>query len=202
MNQGGWYTSSTNIYTSYIYNIDTYLLSQRQKYILTQNIERILLQQGEASFYTSLTPGYARNLYPNSLPNMRDQVAEVLGQDVNSSLLPLWMTSQQADGSTLGFTPAWVICYTKPGFSASIKRNIETLWVDPIGNLYRLNLINFTLDRFTVDKVITYDYDKTLSPPAWTGLPSATPVPDPLDSQNFYVLFPRKTILPDIPQYY
>jgi hypothetical protein len=202
LNQGGWYTSSTNIYTSYIYNIDTYLLSQRQKYILTQNIERILLQQGEASFYTSLTPGYARNLYPNSLPNMRDQVAEVLGQDVNSSLLPLWMTSQQADGSTLGFTPAWVICYTKPGFSASIKRNIETLWVDPIGNLYRLNLINFTLDRFTVDKVITYDYDKTLSPPAWTGLPSATPVPDPLDSQNFYVLFPRKTILPDIPQYY
>jgi hypothetical protein len=27
-------------------------------------------------------------------------------------------------------------------------------------------------------------------------LPSASPTPDPMDSHDFYVLFPRKTILP------
>lgn len=199
---GPWYTSSTQIYTSYEYDQDTYLLSQRLKYVLTQDVIRILLQQGIPTYYTSLTPGYVRTLYPNSLPNMREQVADVLGQDVNSSLLPLWMTSQQPNGSTLGYTAAWVIAYTKPGFSNIVKRNIETLWVDPIGNPYKLNVIDFQIDRFTVDKMITYNYDKGTTPPAWTGLPSATPVPDPIDSENFYVLFPQKTILPNTPQYY
>ena len=49
---------------------------------------------------------------------------------------------------------------------------------------------------------IYINYDKNVSPPAWTGLPSASPVPDPLDSKDFYVLFPRKTILPDQTQLY
>ena len=49
---------------------------------------------------------------------------------------------------------------------------------------------------------MTYNYENTLIPPAWTGLPSATPQPDPIDSQDFYVLFPHKTILPNDPQVY
>ena len=106
------------------------------------------------------------------------------------------MTSQQANGSTLGYTPAWVIAYCKPGTSAQIKTNIETLWVDPLGKPYILNEINFELDRITVDKSITYDYDNNVTPSAWTGLPSATPTPNPKDSKDFHVLFPRKTILP------
>jgi hypothetical protein len=68
----------------------------------------------------------------------------------------------------LGFTPAWVICYTKPGKSEIIKKNIETLWP------YKLHLINFELDKFTVDKSITYNYDSTITTPDWTTLPSAT----------------------------
>ena len=71
------------------------------------------------------------------------------------------------------------------------------MWLDPIGNPYSLNTVNFKIDRFSVDKSITYNYDNRISPAAWTGLPSATPVPDPLDSKDFYVLFPRETILPD-----
>ena len=167
---GPWYTSITNIYTSY--NKD--------------------LAPG---FYTSRTPGYARQLYPNSLYNMRNRVAQVLGQEYDSRLLPLWMTSQQINGSTLGYTQAWVICYTKPGLSTAIKNNIETNWP------HTLNEINFKIDRFTVNKSATYNYDNNITPPAWTGLPSATPVPDPLDSKDFYVLFPRQTILPDETQY-
>jgi len=170
---GPWYTSEENIFSSY----------------------------SLPDYYTSLTPGVARNLYPNSLQNMREQVGEVLGQEYNSEILPKWMTSQQNDGSTTGFVPAWVICYTKPGFAETVKNNINTLWVDPVGHPYYLNAINFKIDRFTVDKSTTFDYDTTLNPPAWTGLPSASPTPEPLDSQNFYVLFPRQTILPDNTQY-
>jgi hypothetical protein len=110
------------------------------------------------------------------------------------------MTSQQENGSTLGYTQAWVICYTKPGFATTIKNNIDTLWKDPVGLPYRLNQINFKIDRFSVDKTLTYNYDKSFVPPAWTGLPSATPVPDPLDSKDFYVLFPQQTILPNSTQ--
>lgn len=170
---GPYYTSEENIFTSY----------------------------GLPDYYTSLTPGFARSLYPNSLPNMREQVGDVLGQEFNSNLLPKWMTSQQLNGSTTGFVPAWVICYTKPGFAEIVKNNINTMWVDAIQNPYRLNVINFKIDRFTVDKSTTFNYDNTLSPAAWTGLPSASPTPDPLDSKNFYVLFPRQTILPDETQY-
>ena len=163
---GPWYTSITDIFTSYA---------------------DILGQE----YYTSLTPGYAQTLYPNSLYNMRNRVAQVVGQEYDSRLLPLWMTSQQINGSTLGYTQAWVICYTRPGLSTTIKNNIQNNWG------YTLNQINFKIDRFSVDKSETYNYDKRLTPPAWTGLPSATPVPDPLDSKDFYVLFPRQTILPD-----
>jgi len=201
LNLGPWYTSSTDIYTSYEIIIDTTLDSQLQQNLLTQDFIPIIINQGTATFYTSLSPGYGQALYPNSLPNMRNRVSEVLGQEFNSNLLPLWMTSQQKDGSTLGFTQAWVIAYTKPGFSETIKENIQTKWVDILGNPLKLNLINFKIDRFTVDKSLTYNYDKGVSPPAWTGLPSATPVPNPKDSKDFYVLFPRKTILPDKTQY-
>lgn len=177
LNQGPWYTSVTDIYTSYIG------------------------QNDQVDFYTSLTPGYARLLYPNSLDNMREQIEDVLGTVNNTNILPLWMTSQQLDGNTLGFTPAWVICYTKPGFAETIKNNIETNWKNPVGQNLSLNLIDFKIDRFTVSKVNTYDFDNNLVPPAWTSLPSANPVPNPLDSKDFYVLFPRQTILPNQTQY-
>lgn len=145
----------------------------------------------EVKYYTSLTPGTARILYPNSLQNMRTRVGLELGQEFDSSILPLWMTSQQSNGSTLGFTQAWVICYTKPGLSQQIVNLINNNWP------YKLNQINFQIDRFSVNKSLTYDYDNNLNPPAWTSLPSATPVPNPIDSKDFYVIFPRKTILPN-----
>jgi len=205
LNQGPWYTSRTDIYTSFIFPLpDGYeLYTQNDDYLQTQTLVPIKTQTGAPTFYTSLTPGYVRLLYPNSLPNMRNRVGQTLGQQDDFRLLPTWMTSQQSNGSTLGFTPAWVICYTKPGFAEKVKNNIVNNWKEPITNRkYVLNEINFQIDRFTVDKRLTYNYDTTLTPPSWTQLPSATPTPDPLDSKNFYVLMPRKTILPDTPQYY
>jgi hypothetical protein len=139
--------------------------------------------------------GFARILYPNSLDDMRTRVVDVLGQTQNAALLPLWMTSQQPDGSILGYTQAWVICYTKPGYASEIVSNIERFYP------YTLNQITFEIDRFSVNKSITYDYDTTVTPNVWTALPSATPAPVPLDSEDFYALFPRKNIIPDEPQY-
>lgn len=162
-------------------------------------------------YYTSLTPGFARILYPNSLPNMRQQVVNVLGQNQNYHLLPLWMTSQQKNGSTLGYTPAWVIAYCKPGtttlngntvsYAEYIQYQIQNNWKSSSGTVQTLNTINFELDRFTVNKSATYNYDNTLSPAAFSQLPGATPTPNPIDSKDFYVLFPRETILPDHTQY-
>ena len=202
LNFGPWYSSRTDIYTSYV---DRSLVGQslqtqetiEEQLIVSENDLNLLTEEGQPNYYSSLTPGFARTLYPNSLPNMRTRTGTNLGQEFDFNLLPRWMTSQQANGSTLGYTPAWVISYCKPGTSAQIKTNIETLWLDPLGRPYTLNTINFQLDRFTVDKSVTYDYDKNITPPAWTGLPSATPTPDPIDNKDFYVLFPRKTILPD-----
>jgi len=202
LNKGPWYTSVDDIYTSYI---DTTPDGQQiqteetfeEQLIVSETELFLLTETSQPKYYTSLTPGYARALFPNSLPNMRDRTGENLGQEFDFRLLPEWMTSQQANGSTLGYTPAWVIAYCKPGTSDTIKNNIETLWVDPLGNPYTLNTINFQLDRITVDKSATFDYDNNVSPPAWTGLPSASPEPNPIDSEDFHVLFPRRTILPD-----
>ena len=197
---GPWYTSETDIYTSWIGAGDSQRLqnetASEEELLVSENNENLLTEEGQPSYYTSLTPGFAQALYPNSLVNMRSRVGQNLGQEYDFRLLPAWMTSQQANGSTLGYTPAWVIAYCKPGKSAQIKTNIETLWVDPLGKPYILNEINFELDRITVDKSITYDYDNNVTPSAWTGLPSATPTPNPKDSKDFHVLFPRKTILP------
>lgn len=175
LNLGPWITSVTDVFVSYT-------------------------DINQQPFTASLTPGYAEVLWPNSLQNMNKQIADVLNVQYDSKILPLWMTSQQENGSTLGFTRAWVICYTKPGFSKIVKNNIETKWKNQYGEINKLNQINFTLDRFSVDKSATYNYDNFFTPPAWTGLPSGTPVPDPINSKDFYVLFPRKTILPDATQ--
>jgi hypothetical protein len=159
--------------------------------VLTTAVGSMTCTIYEPTYYTSLTPGFARVLYPNSLYNMRNRVAQVVGQVTQSTLLPLWMTSQQANGSTLGYTQAWVICYTKPGLSDIIKTNIEVNWP------YTLNQINFEIDRFSVNKSATYNYNNRTVPASWSELPSASPTPDPLNSKDFYVLFPRQTILPN-----
>ena len=290
LNLGPWYTSITDIYTSYIYPVELDIVTQDDIfYITTQENQNLATNQGQPTFYTSLTPGYARILYPNSLDNMRKRVQQELGYNTNSALLPLWMTSQQIDGSTTGFVQAWVICYTsapKPvaitatqttkldktitvsdtsklvvggqivfsgnllgdiqgdkvyyvvsinnttntiqisttqygepisvggnetglmtavfdavSYAKLIKHNIENEWTTPAGKNLRLNLINFKLDRFTVNKSLTYNYDNNFVPAAWDSLPSGTPVPNPIDSYDFSVLFPQPTILPIKTQY-
>lgn len=285
LNLGPWYTSSTDIYTSYVFAQDATIITNFKEYnLLTQSGIPIILNQGVPLFNTNLSPGYARILYPNSLKNMRERVEQELGVSFDYSKLPLWMTSQQLDGNTLGYTPAWVIAYTKPveliiteatetlsEFNAIVLSSVEGIvpgrqivftgntfgnvlsnqiyYVKSIGVTghptaitisktkdgvvyplytetgimtatfnpgsyaeiikeriendwpFTLNQIDFKIDRFSVDKQLTYDYDNIIDPNVWTEYPSATPVPVPADSQDFYVLFPQKTILPNKSQY-
>jgi hypothetical protein len=104
-------------------------------------------------------------VYPNGLVNMRDQVIDVVGQI--SNVLPRWMLSVQDNGQVLGFVPAWVICYTKPGRSGQIAYNIQTQFGEP------LNKIDFEVDRYELDRLLSKNWDTetqnwTPSPPTIT----------------------------------
>jgi hypothetical protein len=90
-------------------------------------------------------------VYPNSLINMRDQVIDTVGQV--GSILPAWMTSKQANGGILGFTPAWVLAYVKPGRGDQIAYYIRTKFGE------RLNLIDFEVDRYELDRLLSKNWD-------------------------------------------
>jgi hypothetical protein len=93
-----------------------------------------------------------QTVYPNSLVDMRTQVIDTVGQV--SNVLPRWMLSKQTDGNVLGFTPAWVIAYTKPGESGQIAYNIQTQFKG------HLNLVDFEVDRYELDNLLTKNWDR------------------------------------------
>ena len=103
-------------------------------------------------------------VYPNSLDDMRNQVIDTVGQI--STKLPLWMTSKQTDGRVLGFTPAWVMCYTKPGRSRQIAYYIQSQFGT------QLNRVDFKVDRYILDRLLSRNWD-TVSQ-RWTPTPSLT----------------------------
>jgi hypothetical protein len=103
-------------------------------------------------------------VYPNSLVDMRNQVIDVVGQI--STKLPLWMTSKQANGSVLGFTPAWVICYANPGRSQQIAYYIQEYFGQ------QLNLIDFKVDRYVLDRTLSRNWDAETQ--RWTPQGSLT----------------------------
>jgi len=150
-------------------------------------------------------------VYPNSLINMRDQVIDTVGQITPA--LPLWMLSKQVNGQVLGFVPAWVIAYVKPGESGRVAYNIRTQFGD------QLNRVDFKVDRYEIDRSQTYDwipYDDSVSAGKWVPYPPAattfdndttvfdgsstrfiTPADRWTDTDEFdkYLVFPRTNIL-------
>jgi hypothetical protein len=104
------------------------------------------------------------SVYPNSLVNMRDQVIDVVGQI--SAKLPLWMTSAQSNGQVLGFTPAWVLCYTKPNRSQQIAYYLQTQFGQ------QLNRVDFKVDRYVLDRQLSRNWDTVTQD--WTPTPSLT----------------------------
>ena len=92
-----------------------------------------------------------RYLYPNSFNHMSNKIGGTLGFS-NRGALPDWMTSPQTDGRVLGFVPAMVLAYTKPGGANTIKYRLET-------SGYQLNNIAFTADRYQLDNSLSQYYD-------------------------------------------
>jgi hypothetical protein len=91
-------------------------------------------------------------VYPNSLINMRDQVIDTVGQI--SNVLPLWMLCKQANGQTLGFTPAWIIAYANPGCGEQLAYYIGQNFAE------QLNKIDFEVDRYELDNLLTKNWDR------------------------------------------
>lgn len=97
---------------------------------------------------------------PNGLINMSKQLSENIGY-VNTGILPDWMLSfQPLDDNPyilrapLGFTPAIVLAYTKPGFSKLIKYRLNQ---DKIN----FNNYQFVFDRYELDDSQQQLYDET-----------------------------------------
>jgi hypothetical protein len=137
--------------------------------VYSQIVDDLVNNQGESVSKTVQLPfaiNYGDDLVnvtavtPNSLINMRDQVIDTVGQV--SNILPAWMISQQANGRVLGFVPAWVIAYTRPGRAEQIAYNIRTLFDQS------LNLIDFEVDRYELDRLLTKNWD----PAADSWIPS------------------------------
>jgi hypothetical protein len=113
---------------------------------------------------TTINDQQISQVYPNSLDDMRDQVIDVVGQI--STKLPLWMTSKQSDGRVLGFTPAWVICYTQPGRSKQIAYYLSTQFGE------QLNRVDFKVDRYVLGTELSRNWNTDTQ--NWTPTPNLT----------------------------
>jgi hypothetical protein len=130
------------------------------------------------------TPEQINLVYPNSLENMRDQVIDTVGQV--SRVLPRWMLTRQTDGRVLGFTPAWVIAYVKPGQSGQIAYNIQTQF------LSQLNLIDYRVDRYELDNFLTKNWNREDQHWGIYDVP-LTPYPPSLTTFDIFGLPPFNT---------
>jgi hypothetical protein len=107
-------------------------------------------------------------VYPNSLIDMRNQIISQIPQ--NSTVLPLWMLSPQDNGRQLGFVPAWVIAYVQPGTARQVLYNINRIYGE------QLNKIDFTVDRYSLDRLLSKNWDPIYDSTggAWVPTPNST----------------------------
>jgi hypothetical protein len=89
--------------------------------------------------------------YPNSFVNMQSQMVDSLGY-ANKGALPDWMTSKQADGKILGFVRGAVLAYALPGKADTIAYRLRE-------SDFNLNDIDFTIDRYQLDNILTENYN-------------------------------------------
>jgi Putative Ig domain len=91
-------------------------------------------------------------LYVNSFPNMAERMGAGVGYE-NRGILPKWMTSRQENGTVLGFTRALVLAYVNPGRAKECAFRLAQNFVD-------FNLIDFTIDRYEWDSILSDNWIK------------------------------------------
>jgi hypothetical protein len=89
-------------------------------------------------------------VYPNSFTNMVRRLSANIGYQ-DRSILPTWMTSRQENGTVLGFTRALVLAYVNPGRSAEVAFRVKS-------NYDGLNTLDYTLDRYLLDSVLSNNF--------------------------------------------
>jgi hypothetical protein len=87
------------------------------------------------------------------------------------------MTSKQANNQVLGFVPAWVIAYVKPGYGGQVVYNIQQTFGG------RLNIIDFKVDRYELNRSQSYNWDP--EDDQWVPHPAQATT---FDVQNHYQL--------------
>lgn len=182
--------------------------------VYSEIIDNLVNQQGQSVAQQITLPYPVRledsteisTVYPNSLINMRNRVIDTVGQ--LSPALPLWMTSKQINNQVLGFVPAWVIAYVKPGAGGKVKYDIE----QRLG--FTLNIIDFKADRYELDRSQTHNWNPVTghwipTPPEATTFDSDTCIFDggsvefiapadrwtDTDEYDKYLLYPKTNIL-------
>lgn len=93
-----------------------------------------------------------KKLYPARLSTMQSRVQEIVGLS-DSRTLPAWMTSVQEGGIVLGYTPACLIAYLQPGQGPKVLYYLNT------NKSIKLNEIEFTVDRYTIDGYFSKNYN-------------------------------------------
>lgn len=92
--------------------------------------------------------------YPNSITNWRFRLSEV--GETMYNYLPTWMrTIQPGSRIPLGFTLAVPLCFCKIGTADDIILNIKH-------SNFNFNLLDYTIDRFVIDRVSGNNNDKYL----------------------------------------
>ena len=120
------------------------------------------------------------NLYPSGLEIMRQAFITGIGQ-LDSRVLPLWMRTAQTQGDILGYVPAVVLCYAKPGKSAQIKYYLDNdTEVD-------LRKNTFTVDRLLWDNSRSKNFNKTTQ--TWSKTPETTYDSDSTTFEGSYTSF-------------
>lgn len=85
--------------------------------------------------------------YISNLDNMRDNIREI--GVTNRSFVPLWMRTAQTNSvNEIGYTPAIVLCYCKPGTSNTIQAAIKASGFD-------FSIFNLDIDRYLIDSTDT-----------------------------------------------
>lgn len=93
-----------------------------------------------------VSEGKDQTRYISNLYHMRDNLSKIGLTELN--FLPLWMrTAQEGDVRELGYTPAVVLCYTKPGQSKIIANNIKNANFD-------WQQFDFDIDRYIIDNAV------------------------------------------------
>jgi len=114
--------------------------------------------KGPPSVVTNLNSGAQTTTInlPNQLANLKADP----GQSTDS-LLPLWMTTPQADGVPLGLVPAAVLCFVKPNNGIQVLKKIKAAG-------YSLSQIDFQVDRLVLKDTLeittptTFDTNTTV----------------------------------------